>query len=412
MSTWAKLKALPATVWTLGFVSLLMDVSSELIHSLLPVFMVTTLGASVTAYGLLEGIAEATSSILKVFSGALSDWLNKRKALALFGYALSVATKPLFAMAATPGDVFAARFADRLGKGIRGTPRDALIADVTPKEDRGAAFGLRQSLDTLGAVFGPLLAIGLMAAYSDDIRAVFWWSLLPGLLAVLLLAFNVEETQRVAEEGIRRRFPLRMSELLQLGREYWLAVALVVMFSLARYSEGFLILKASDSGLKSSLAPLVLIVMSAVYALTSAPAGVLSDRIGRSRLMIVGVGVLVLTDLWLAVAGSLSATFIGIAGFGLHLGLTQGLFSTLVADTAPAQLRGTAFGIMNVAMALALLLANGLAGLLWQSFGPRAMFFASALFAGLAMLGYVAWLLRTRSHRHLHGGEDRSRGNE
>lgn len=410
--TWSKLKALPATVWTLGFVSLLMDVSSEMIHSLLPVFMVSTLGASAATYGLLEGLAEATSSVLKVFSGALSDWIGKRKPLAVFGYALSAATKPLFALAATAGDVFLARFADRLGKGIRGTPRDALIADVTPASERGAAFGLRQSLDTVGAFLGPLAAIGLMALYQGDIRAVFWWSLIPGAIAVALLVFRVEEAKPVGGMAEKKAFPLRFEQLEMLGTPYWMAIGLIMLFSLSRYSEGFLVLKAVDAGLPESMAPLVLLVMSAVYALVSAPAGVHSDKKGRTGLMLAGVSVFFATNLWLAYTTSLSQVMAGIAAFGLHMGLTQELFSALVADTAPPDLRGTAFGIMNLAMALALLLSNGLAGLLWLSFGPRAMFFASALFAGLAMLGYVAWLLRTRSHQHLLGGEDRSRGNE
>ena len=400
MSAWAKLKGLPATVWTLGFVSLLMDVSSELIHSLLPIFLVTTLGASAATYGVLEGIAEATSSLLRVFSGAMSDWLGKRKRLALIGYGLSTATKPLFALAASATDVFVARFLDRVGKGIRGTPRDALIADVTPSEARGAAYGLRQSLDTAGAFIGPLAAIVLMSLTHGDMRAVFWWSLIPAVLAVVLLARNVEEPETTSgrtSNGVA--FPLHWTHLKAFGQGYWHAIAIVVAFSLARYSEGFLILRAADAGLPANLAPLVLLAMNLVYALVAAPAGVRSDSVGRPALLIAGMCALLFVDLWLGYMSSLTGVFVGIAGYGVHLGLTQGLFSALVADSAQKEWRATAFGMMNLAMAMALLIANTLAGVLWQALGAKAMFLVSAGFAATAILGYVAILVRDRQRR-------------
>jgi MFS family permease len=379
-------------VWVLGFVSLLMDISSELIHSLLPVFMVSALGASVLMVGVVEGIAKSTALIVKVFSGALSDYLGKRKALAVAGYGLGAISKPVFALALTINWVLAARFMDRIGKGIRDAPRDALVADITPPEIRGAAYGLRQSLDTIGAFIGPLAAIGLMDIYSGNIRSVFWWSVVPAVLCVVLLARGVEEPgDTVAPGRTPPAMPLQMSQMKALGRRYWMSILLIVLFSLARYSEGFLILKAISSGLRPTLAPMVLIAMNIVYALTSAPVGVLSDRIGRSRLMLAGVGMLVIADLILATAHTTPAVFAGVAAFGLHLGLTQGLFSTLIAVTAPQDLRGTAFGVMNLALACALLTANVVAGALWETAGPTTTFLASAAFAALMGLGYLGF---------------------
>ena len=371
--------ALPRSVIALGFVSLAMDLSSEMIHALLPLFMVGTLGLSVAAVGLIDGIAESTASITKVFSGWLSDRLGRRKPLILVGYGLAALSKPLFPLAAGAVPVLAARFADRIGKGIRGAPRDALIADVTPAAIRGRAFGLRQSMDTAGAFAGPLIAIGLMLVLANDIRAVFWIAVIPAAAAVLLVLFAVEEPPAAA--GAAARPPLRFAELKRLDRAYWGVVAIGILFTLARFSEAFLILKASDEGLPLWLAPAVLVVMNLVYSAAAYPAGIASDRIGTRGLLLASLALLAAADLLLALVPGLTAAFAAIALWGLHMGLSQGLLSRLVADRSPAPLRGSAFGLFNLATGLAMLAASVTAGLLWDGFGPAATFLAGAGFA-------------------------------
>ncbi|MFC6689340.1 MFS transporter [Jhaorihella thermophila] len=351
---------IPAGIWILGFVSLLMDVSSEMIHALLPMFMVTTLGASALMVGLIEGLAEATALIVKVFSGALSDWLGRRKGLAVLGYGLGAATKPLFAMAPGIGLVLTARLLDRVGKGIRGAPRDALIADLTPPEIRGAAFGLRQSLDTVGAFLGPLLAVGLMLAWHDDFRAVFWVAVLPGAVAVGLLALGLREPPGRGDG--HRRNPITRANLRRLGAAYWWVVAIGAVFALARFSEAFLVLRAQQSGIAMALVPLVMVAMNVVYSTSAYPVGRLSDRIGRRGLLTLGLAVLVVADLILAAATHWAMVLGGVLLWGAHLGMTQGLLSAMVADTAPADLRGTAFGMFNLVSGVALLGASALAG--------------------------------------------------
>lgn len=386
-------RAAPRTVWALGVVSLLMDVSSEMVHGLLPVFLVGTLGASAAMLGVIEGIAEATASIVKVFSGWLSDRLGKRKLLAMFGYGLGALSKPLFPLAINPAQVLAIRFADRVGKGVRGAPRDALIADVTPPKIRGAAFGLRQALDTVGAIAGPLIAIGLMALMANNIRAVMWWAVVPAILAVLAIAFFVQEP----DQGAMQRNggpPVRVSALGRMGSAYWVVIAVAVVFHLARFSEAFLILKAKDTGLPLGLSPIVLVVMSVVYAVLSTPAGELSDRIGRRAVLAAGLVALVVADIALAVAHSVTGALIGAALWGVHMGLSQGLLSAMVADSAPADLRGTAFGVFGLTTGLAVLAASAIAGELWQHLGPTATFTTGAGFAALALGGL--WLVRKR----------------
>ena len=377
---------IPAAVWTLGFVSLLMDISSEMIHSLLPVFLVTTLGASALVVGLIEGAAEATALIAKVFSGVLSDYWGKRKSLAVLGYSLGALSKPLFAIAATAGMVFTARFIDRIGKGIRGAPRDALLSDIAPSEMRGAAFGLRQSLDTVGAFVGPLLAIGLMLVWANDFRAVFWVAVVPGGLAVALLVFGVQEPER---EAARPPNPIRRESLRKLSRSYWWVVAIGAVFTLARFSEAFLVLRAAEGGLPLALVPLVLIAMNVVYALSAYPFGRLSDRISHTRLLVLGLAVLIGADVVLAYSNEWTWVWLGVSLWGLHMGITQGLLATMVADAAPADLRGTAFGFFNLVSGLALLVASALAGLLWDQFGAPQTFMAGAVFSAIAMLSIL-----------------------
>ena len=383
---------IPRTVWALGAVSLLMDVSSEMIHALLPVFMVSVLGASAIAVGLVEGIGEATAAIVKLFSGALSDRLGKRKVLAALGYGLGALSKPLFALAPTVGWVLAARFSDRIGKGIRGAPRDALIADVTPPAQRGAAFGLRQALDTVGALSGPLLAIGLLALFAGEMRAVFWCAVIPGVAAVAVLILFVREPARHARAAPPPRLGWR--ELGALGRAFWAVTALGVVFTFARFSEAFLVLRVEGVGLPLIWVPLVLVVMNLVYALVAYPAGSYSDRVDRRFLLAAGMAVLIAADIVLALAANVFAALAGVALWGLHLGLTQGLLAALVADTAPPARRGTAFGWFNLVSGVVLLFASLLAGVLWEVAGPAATFYAGAAFAALALGGLLAWLAR------------------
>jgi MFS family permease len=389
-ATW---RDVPATVWTLGFVSLLMDVSSELIHSLLPVFLTTVVGASMVDVGLIEGIAEATAAVAKVFSGALSDRIGKRKLLVGIGYGLAAITKPVFPLAGTAWEVLAARFVDRIGKGIRDAPRDALIADITPPAVRGAGYGIRQALDTVGGFVGPLSAVALMALYADDFRAVFWWALLPAGLAVLLIVVGVREPDGTVATG-KRGWPVHKQELKRMPASFWVVMAIGVVFALARFSQAFLVLKAQAEGLALALIPLVFVWMNLVYAVTATPAGILSDRIGRVNVLLGGLAALIVADLALAFIPGISGVIIGVGLWGLYLGFSQGLLSALVADTAPPDLRGTAFGLYNLVTGGALLVASVLAGWLWYDFGPTATFSAGAVFSGLAIL-IVAFGLRT-----------------
>src|SRR4051812_9965328 len=379
---------LPRAIWALGFVSLLMDVSSELIHSLLPVFMVTTLGSTMLVVGLVEGAAEATALITKVFAGVLSDWLGRRKPLAVLGYGLGAASKPLFALATTSGLVLGARLIDRVGKGIRGAPRDALIADIAPATMRGAAFGLRQSLDTVGAFLGPLLAIGLMLLWANDFRAVFWVAVIPAILCVALLVFGVQEPD--APQTGHRANPVSRANLRLLPPTYWWVVGVGAVFTLARFSEAFLVLRAQQGGLPIAWAPLVLIAMNVVYAACAYPFGKLADRMDRTRLLAAGLLVLIVADLLLAAAHQGPVLWAGVVLWGLHMAMTQGLLATMVADTAPATLRGTAFGMFNLASGLALLVASAVAGWLWDAWGGGTTFIAGAVFSAIALAG-LAW---------------------
>jgi len=385
----SRLKDIPRGVWALGFVSLFMDISSEMIHALLPVYLVSVLGASMVAVGFIEGLAEATAMIVKIFSGALSDWLGKRKLLAAIGYGLAAFTKPVFPLATGLCWIVTARFVDRVGKGIRGAPRDALIADLTPAPIRGAAFGLRQSLDTVGAFVGPLAAIGLMALTLGNFTFVFWIAVIPAFVAFALMVFAVEEPAR-HENAQRNGTQLRLADARRLSSVFWAVVGLASVLTLARFSEAFLILRAQHLGMPVALVPLILVVMNVVYALSAYPAGVVSDRLGRTGVLLIGIATLIAADLVLAAADHVAIVLFGVALWGLHMGLTQGLLATLIADTAPADLRGTAFGLFNFASGIALLAASVIAGLLWDHFGPAATFIAGAGVSALALAGLAA----------------------
>ncbi|KVX24401.1 MFS transporter [Burkholderia ubonensis] len=371
--------AIPRTVWALGFVSLLMDLSSELVHALLPVYLVTTMGMSVVALGALEGAAEATALIVRIFSGAISDWLGRRKALLLAGYGLAALTKPLFPLAHGPGLVIAARLVDRFGKGIRGAPRDALVADVAPPEIRGACYGLRQSMDTVGAVGGPLLAIALMFVFADHIRAVLWFASIPAFATLAVLMFGVREpaAARAGRAGPFRS-PLDRRALRMFSARYWYVVAIGATFTLARFSEAFLVLRAQQTGMELAWVPSVMVVMSLAYTLSAYPVGVVSDRLDRRALLAIGMALLIAADLLLGARADAATVLTGVAVWGLHMGFTQGILAAMVADTAPAEWRGTAFGLFNLASGVAMLLASAIAGWIWQRFGAPATFFTGA----------------------------------
>ena len=380
-------REIPGSVWALGLVSLFMDSSSELIHALLPLYLVSVLGASTLDVGIIEGIAEATAAVTKVFSGALSDYLGERKWLTAAGYGLAALSKPIFPLASNIAWVAAARFIDRVGKGIRGAPRDALIADLTPADLRGTSYGLRQTLDTVGAVAGPALAIAFMALLADNFRAVFWIAVIPAIASVATIVFFVREPKREKRPPRAKRLqsPLSRAELARLDVGYWVVVGVAAIFTLARFSEAFLLLRAKSVGIPVVLVPTVMVVMNIVYAFSAWPAGALSDRIGRYRLLVAGFGLLIVADLILAFSGGVALLMLGVAVWGLHMGLTQGLLQALVADTALPELRGTAFGVFNLVSGLAMLLASVIAGGLWDVIGPDGTFLAGAAFTALAL---------------------------
>jgi len=391
-------REIPSGIWALGFVSLLMDVSSEMIHALLPVYLVTILGTSTLTVGVIEGIAEATASITKVFSGALSDRLGKRKFLAALGYGMAAFTKPIFPLATTVGWLIAARFIDRVGKGIRGAPRDALVADISPVHLRGASFGLRQSLDTVGAFLGPLLAIILMWLTTDKFTVVFWIAVVPAFLSFALILVAVREPERLP--GLRQvRMPLSASELRNLGTTYWWVVAVAAVFTLARFSEAFLVLRAQSIGVPLMLVPIVLVIMNIAYAVSAYPVGALSDHIDRITVLILGLLLLLAADLMLGFSTGIVGVGFGIILWGLHMGFTQGLLATLVTDAVPAELRGTAFGMFNLVTGVALLAASVIAGLLWDVAGPRGTFLAGAAVTAVPLAGLLPLRARLTSKK-------------
>ena len=374
-----------------------MDTSSEMIHGLLPVFLVSVLGASALSVGVIEGVAEATASVTKVFSGTVSDWIGKRKPLVLAGYGMAALTKPLFPLANSVGTVLVARFVDRIGKGVRGAPRDALIADITPTQSLGAAFGLRQSMDTVGAFIGPALAVVLMAASGDNFRLVFWIAVVPAFAAVAVIIVWVREPERTVTHV--RRSPISRAQLRRLDRRYWQVVAFAAVLTLARFSEAFLLLRAQGVGLADRYVPFVLIAMNVAYAASAYPLGRVSDRLGRRGLLGVGIALLVAADLVLAAATGVWVVIIGAFLWGVHMGATQGILSAIIADRAPAELRGTAFGFFNLLTGVALLAASLLAGSLWTVVGPSATFVAGAGFAAIALAGLLSAFPRPRRRR-------------
>jgi len=387
-------RRLPIGIWGLGFVSMFMDISSELVHSLLPIFMATVLGTSMVTIGIIEGFAEGAAAIVKVFSGAISDYFGKRKLLAVAGYTLSAITKPIFPISKTIGWVFGARFVDRIGKGIRGAPRDAMVADIAPLQLRGAAYGLRQSLDSIGAFIGPLMAVVFMIWFTNDIRAVLWLAVVPAFIAVFILIIAVREPDSL-DHAADPRNRLTLTDTKRLPMRYWLIVVLGAVFTLARFSEAFLILRAQDVGLAIGYVPMIMVVMNIFYSIFAYPAGAAADRFSGRTLLVFGLAILVVADVVLAMAVLPWITFVGAAFWGLHMAFTQGLLSKLVADTAPTDLRGIAFGVFNFVSGLALFLASVIAGSLWTAFGAPATFIAGASFAIIAAMGLLLYRPKT-----------------
>lgn len=382
--------SLPRGVWMLGLVSLFMDTSSEMIHALLPVYLTTVLGAGMMTLGVIEGVAEAVAALTKLFAGALSDWLGKRKLLTALGYGLAGLSKPVFPLAPSIGWIVGARIVDRLGKGIRGAPRDALLADLTPPEQYQAAYGLRQSLDTAGAFLGPLIALALMLAWRVEIRTVFWIAVFPAMIATALVVFAVTDTPP-AHMVKRVNWPIQRQDLARLSRPFWTVLLIAVLMTLARFSEAFLILRVQSFGLALALVPLVLVLMNVAYALSAYPAGLLAERAQPPHVLLLGMTALMAADILLAASTGLWMASGGVLLWGLHMGLTQGILSAMIAGTTPPDLRGTGFGLFNLATGLAVLLASPIAGALWSAWGPSGAFIGGTVLAGLtcAVLGLV-----------------------
>jgi len=376
---------LSPNVALLGCVSMLTAMSTAMIQGLLPVFLVRVLGASMASVGLIEGLAEAANSFIKIFSGATSDWIGRRKPLVVFGYALSATVKTLFPIAETVPTVLAARVIDRLGKGIRDAPRDAFLADITVPEIRGSGFGLRLALAIAGFVFGPLIAVALMRLSGNDFRLVFWIALAPAYLSIVVLLLAVKELPFAVDAG-ERRFSIQGKDLAALPARFWWVIAIAGLLALARFSQAFIVLKADDVGLEAAFLPIMLAVMYLVYSMTAYPFGVLADYVDRRLQLGIGAVVLIGADVILATAGDIWWTVLGAALWGLQMGVTQGLLGATVADAAPDHLRGVAFGFYDVANGVAALGASAGAGMLWTVAGPAAAFGTGAFIAAAATL--------------------------
>ena len=394
--------SLPRNVVALGMVSLLMGTSSQMIHSLLPLFLVIVLGASTVSVGIIEGVAEATNAFAKVFSGTMSDALGRRKPLVVLGYGVAALSKPLFPLAGDSATVLAARFIDRTGKGIRDAPRDALLADELAPSVRGAGFGLRIALFTVGSVLGPLAASGILH-FTGDYRFVFWCAVIPAGLCVIVLVFAVREPRQDGSAGPRR---MALREVMRLPGIFWWLVAITALLELARCSQAFLLLKAKDVGVDAAWVPSFLILMSAVYGLTAYPCGILADHVDRKRQLCTGVAVLAGCHLTLASSHDAWTTAAGAVLWGLQMGITQGLVAATIADAAPAPLRGTAFGIYYLVDGVASFLASAGAGLLWSIGGAQLAFGAGAALAGAVALMLVASPMPKASPASMRARED------
>jgi MFS family permease len=367
-----------------------MDLSSEMILSILPIFLVTGLGVSVLTLGLIEGLAEGVASVIKAFSGALSDYLKKRKILVVIGYGLSTLTKPFFALASTATWIFVARFVDRLGKGIRGAPRDSLIADSTSTKIRGTAYSLRQTLDTLGAVLGPIFAIIILYLTTNNFRLVLWFAVIPAVLCIVVLIFGVKEST-LKKNISRKKSYFLFENFLKITPVIWLFFLTVFILNLGHFSEAFLLLRSQEIGLKVSFIPVVFVVMNVAYAIVAVPFGHLADRGGFFILIVCGFLILVLADIILALTNSVGWMFVGIIFWGIHLGMTQGLLLAMISKLSPLELRGTSFGLFHAISGVALLTASLIAGYLWQYYYSGLIFFVSAIITLVGITTFFLW---------------------
>jgi len=381
---------IPQNVWVLGIVSLLMDLSSEMILSILPIFLVTGLGVSVLTLGLIEGFAEGAASVIKAFSGMLSDYLKKRKILIVIGYGLSTLTKPFFALASTATWIFTARLVDRLGKGIRGAPRDSLIADSTSTKIRGAAYSLRQSLDTLGALLGPIIAIIILYLTTNNFRFVLWFAVIPAVLCIVVLIFGVKETA-LKKTVLKKKSYFLFKNFLKITPVIWLFFLTVFILNLGHFSEAFLLLRSQEIGLKVSFIPIVFVVMNVAYAIVAVPFGHLADKIGFFIPIVCGFLILVLSNIILALTNGIEWMFAGIIFWGIHLGMTQGLLLAIVAQLSPLELRGTSFGLLHSITGAALFVASLIAGYLWQYYNSGLIFIVSAVITSVGIAFFILW---------------------
>lgn len=377
----------------LGFVSLLTAMSSAMVYGLLPLFLVKVLGTSAAVVGIIEGTAEATTSLLKVISGAISDWVGRRKPLVVIGYMLSAVNKLLFPVADAVSTITIARVIDRIGKGIRDAPRDAFLTDVIPSHMRGSGFGLRLAFYTTGFVLGPLIAIGLMLLSGDNFRLVFWVAVIPAFVAIVVLIAAVKETPNILAEGTHG-FPFRLSDFTTFSAAFWWSIAVASLLSLARCSQAFLVLKANHTGVDAAFVPMMLVLTHTIYSATAYPFGILADRLDRRVQLGLGIATLVVAHLTLASATSIEMTAVGAAFWGLQLAVTQGLLAASVADAAPDDRRGTAFAIFDLAVGIATFFANATAGALWILGGPSLAFVAGA---GIALATTPLLFLRPKS---------------
>jgi MFS family permease len=384
---------LSRNVWVAGWVSFFMDVSSEMVYPLVPLFLSSTLGVSKSVVGLIEGIAEATASLLKLFSGVIADRFGKNKLLMGFGYGISTASRPILALASGWGMVFLARFTDRAGKGIRTAPRDAIIAASTPPGQLGLAFGFHRALDTAGAVVGPAVALAILAVWAADFRLVFWLSVVPGVLAVALIVWFIEADGRVRPAQAALAWSLR-----GFDDRFWEFLLVIGLFSLGNSSNAFLILKAEQVGTSPAWISGIYVGYNALYALMSVPGGLLADRVGMRRMIIVGLGLFAAVYAGIALASTPQQIAALFLCYGIYMGLTEGVQRAYLATLAPKERTATAFGLYHMVVGIAILPASLFAGVLWDTVGPAAPFLFGAGMAALAAVIFLGLGGANRAH--------------
>lgn len=375
-------------VFGAGFVSFFMDVSSEMVYPLVPLFLANILGVNKSVIGLIEGIAESTASLLKVFSGWYSDRIGRRKGLMGIGYAVSVLSRPLIALAVAWQHILASRFIDRLGKGIRTAPRDAIIAESSDPEVMGRAFGFHRAMDTLGAVIGPALAFFLLSVFSGDFRKVFWVSMIPGIIAVLLIVFLIKEKKKALPE--RHERPKLTLSHFDWRFKFFLVIT--TLFAVGNSSDVFLILRSQQLGIETAMIPVVYLTFNLVYALSAIPAGIAADKFGKKKVVLIGFILFALIYYGFAVADSPSAVWALFCFYGVFMGLTEGVQKAFLTTIIPPDFKATAFGVYNTAIGLALFPASLIGGWLWDSFSPAATFYYGSVMAAVSTLLFIVFI--------------------